>query len=146
MEFKKYLDEGYSSNYISGDKATITRSGVRTVSTSVLTDGKADTYWAAPVDTTYSIVIRLDKPVAVNCLMMQEYIRLGQRIDSYSIELETAGRWQQVAAGATIGYKKLIRFPDTPTTAVKITLNSALASPVLAEMALYRFPDIAAVH
>jgi alpha-L-fucosidase len=146
MEFKKYLDEGYGNNYISGDKATITGPGDRTVSTSALTDGKADTYWAAPMDTTYSIMIQLDKPVTANCLMMQEYIRLGQRIDSYIIELKTAGHWQQVAAGATIGYKKLIRFPDTPTTAVKITLASGLASPVLAEMALYRFPDIAGAH
>lgn len=146
IEFRSYLDEGYRTNFMEGSEASIYGAGGETLSTSKLTDGKAGTYWAAPKDTAYNITFKLDEPVVVNCLMMQEYIHAGQRVSSYTIAVRTNDQWQQVAAGATIGYKKLIRFPDIQASAVKITINKALASPILTETALYKFPDIQQDH
>ena len=39
-------------------------------------------------------------------------IRLGQRIPSFTIEVEKNGKWQQVFKGSTVGYKKLAKFDD----------------------------------
>jgi alpha-L-fucosidase len=146
MEFKKYLDEGYRNNFLAGSQASVAGPDGKTVSTPKLTDGKAATYWAAPSDTSYCITFKLDRPSLVNCLMMQEYIRTGQRVASYTVEVSSNDHWEKVAAGATIGYKKLVHFPDVKASSVRITINKGLAPPVLDEVALYRFPDIEQAH
>jgi alpha-L-fucosidase len=146
MEFKKYLDEGYRNNFLAGSQASVAGPDGKTVSTPKLTDGKAATYWAAPSDTSYCITFKLDRPSLVNCLKMQEYIRTGQRVASYTVEVSSNDHWEKVAAGATIGYKKLVHFPDVKASSVRITINKGLAPPVLDEVALYRFPDIEQAH
>lgn len=142
MELKKYLDEGFHKDFLAGSTATVTGAGGKTTSTGKLTDGETATYWTAPDDTTYSVTFKLEEPSLINCLMMQEYIQAGQRIASYKVEVSADDDWQQVAAGATIGYKKLIRFPATEASSLRITINKAMAPAVLAEVALYKFPTI----
>jgi len=142
MEFKAYLDKGYSKNFLAGSKAQIiTKNGGKTT-TEKLTDGSADNYWAETKDSSCSITLALGKAATFNCLMLQEYIPLGQRISSYSVDVLQGGTWKTVSTGVTIGYKKLLRFPDVNASAVRITINKAMAPPVLAEIALYKFPDI----
>lgn len=142
MEFKRYLDAGYQENFLAGSEAAVAGADGETVSTKELTDDDALTAWAASADTTCTITLELDDPVLVNCLMLREYIPAGQRVSSYSVEVLANDHWQQAAAGATIGSKKLLRFPGVKASSVKININGALAPPVLSEIALYRFPDV----
>lgn len=142
MAFKQYLDEGYRENFLAGSKAAVGDTDDESLTTTKLTDGKTATYFAAR-DTTCSVTFDLPDPVTANCLMMQEYVQAGQRISSYSVEVKTNNDWQQVAAGATIGYKKLLRFAETKISSVRIRINQALAPPVLSEVALYQFPHLA---
>ena len=44
--------------------------------------------------------------------MLQEDISKGQRVEKFVIEARMDQQWDTVATGSTIGYKRLLRFPD----------------------------------
>ena len=54
----------------------------------------------------------LSKGAVVNTVMLQEDISRGQRVEKFSVEVRVNGEWKLVAEGSTIGYKRLLRFPD----------------------------------
>ena len=73
-----------------------------------------------------------------NCVEIKEFIRLGQRITSFTIDVEKDGNWQQVFKGSTVGYKKLAKFDDITATKVRITFLNSLACPVIETVKLYK--------
>ena len=54
----------------------------------------------------------LPAPVRANCLMLQEHIASGQRVEAFDVEVFTDGQWHPAASSTVIGYKRLVRFPD----------------------------------
>lgn len=102
----------------------------RKFSTNNVTDNNWDTYWATDDDVlSADLVFSLPEKQAVNCLLLQEYIPLGQRVKSYKIEYlqsddENAQEiWNSVSCkeeNTTIGYKRLVRFDTIWTTKIKI--------------------------
>jgi len=42
-----------------------------------------------------------------------------------------------VAAGTTVGYKRIVPIPRTQTSRVRVTIHSARATPLLSEVGLY---------
>lgn len=81
-------------------------------------------YWS-PKDTPYgTIELHFEEPVSFNVVMMQEYIRHGQKVSHYSIAILEGDRWVQVAKGTTIGVKKMNVLEDVKTTtAVRLTIE-----------------------
>ena len=75
-----------------------------------ITDGNKNTYWATDDNViTGNIEIDLGKIATVKYVLLQEYIKLGQRVKSFTVEAWKDNSWQQVAEGTTIGYKRLLQ-------------------------------------
>jgi alpha-L-fucosidase len=47
--------------------------------------------------------------------VLREPIALGQRIVSFLLEVPDGKSWRQVAAGTTIGNKRIVTFPAVDT-------------------------------
>lgn len=79
-----------------------------------ITDDNKDTYWATDdCDNSGSFVIDLGEVRNIHYVMLQEYIRLGQRVRSFTIETSNDNiTWQMFAAGTTIGYKRIMAEND----------------------------------
>lgn len=100
-----------------------------------LTDGDWDSYWATPDGVTSGIItFSFAQPTKVNRLMLQEYIPLGQRVKSFTVEALVKERsakqakWVQMDCGeetTTIGYKRLLRFPTVEATGLRINITDA---------------------
>lgn len=92
-------------------------------------DGNYDSYWATPDGTTSgSLTFTFGKATKLNRLMLQEYIPLGQRVKSFTVEYVYKGKRQQVPVSeqtTTIGYKRLLRFPTIEANQLIITFNEA---------------------
>lgn len=145
MQFREWRARSFSDNLAIHGRVTAssTRGGSPAYAAGHLNDGDAGTYWATDDgQTSASLVLTFDKPVTFNNLMLQEYIRLGQRVSRFDMEVWKEGRFVRVAEGTTIGHKRILRFPAQTTTRVRINIRSALACPVLSEIGLYKALEV----
>ena len=103
----------------------------------------SDTYWATDDDVlTGSVEIDLGRPCAFNVVEIQEYIPLGQRVKAWAVDAWMDTGWQELGSATTIGYKRLLRVPDTTTSKVRIRITSAKACPTINHVGLYQAPVV----
>jgi alpha-L-fucosidase len=89
-------------------------------------------------DSSCTINIAWKKPQRIGILELQESISRGQRVESFVLETRSGRGWKPLAAGQTIGYKRLIRFAPVSTAAVRLRIISARGRITLQGMGLYR--------
>ncbi|MFN4000276.1 alpha-L-fucosidase [Algoriphagus sp.] len=108
-----------------------------------LIDGDFDTYWATP-DGEIQASVELDfgKNVSFNRLLLQEFVNLGQRVKAFSLEKDVNGSWEKIAKGTTIGYKRILRFPDTEAQKIRINFLDGKGIPVISEIGVYSAPPL----
>lgn len=70
-------------------------------------------------------IYELSPGACVNVLMLQEDIAKGQRIEAFRVEAEENGEWKLLGEGTTVGYKRLLRFPDTHATRLRLTVSAS---------------------
>lgn len=101
-----------------------------------LTDGKRETCWTAGSRTP---VIEFDfgGTLTFNRLLLQEYIEKGQRVKHFMVEYYHDGQWHALADQTTIGYKRLLRFPETKAERLRVRVIDAWDVPCLSEIQLY---------
>lgn len=103
-----------------------------------LTDGNKETYWATDDDkTTGSFTVTLPANSTVQYVVLQEYIKLGQRVKSFTVEAWQDGSWNKVADATTIGYKRILKFNPVKTNQIRVTITDAKACPVISHVAIY---------
>lgn len=146
MELRETLDNMFKDNLAQGKtaKASDVRGNSSLYDASRILSPDEDTYWATDDEVlTASVEIDLKEETAVNCVVLQEYIPLGQRIAQFSIEGWNASlkTWEQLADATTIGYKRIIRFPTCTTDKIRININESLAAPILNRVEVYRIPE-----
>ena len=102
------------------------------------TDGDPDTVWFAPERTsTATIELRFPKPERFDRIMAMEWLADGQRIARYDVQAWTGGSWKTVAAGTTIGHKKVDLFEPITSGRVRLRILSALKPPRLREFQVF---------
>jgi alpha-L-fucosidase len=141
MKFRKWRDESFADNLAVYARitATNTRGNNSRFSLQHLIDGDPDTYWATDDDkTTASLTLTFNHSVTFNNLLLQEYIRLGQRVRRFNLEVWKDGGFVKVAEGTTIGHKRILRFPGQTTTKVRVNITASAACPVISEIQLYK--------
>ena len=105
-------------------------------------DGNNETYWTTTDGTTTgTLTIDLGKPTPFNNLLVQEYIRLGQRVKAFKVEALVDGNWQELTKQTTIGYKRLLRFPTVTARQVRLVITDAKSNPLISNIALYNVPQ-----
>jgi alpha-L-fucosidase len=106
-------------------------------------DGNPDTFWTTTDrSTSATVTVELAAPVRANCLLLQEHIASGQRVEAFEIEVLADGQWRPAARSTVIGYKRLVRFADATVSGVRIRLTQFRGRPTLATLGLYFAPAI----
>ena len=85
-------------------------------------------------------VIELGKPTTFDLILLQEYIELGQRVSEYHIDVwdTEQEQWKELIKGTTIGYKWILRVPETTTEKVRLVIDNARACPAISSLELYK--------
>jgi alpha-L-fucosidase len=144
MGLQRFLQAAFANDLISKGtaKASNVRGGDKHYAAQNVLDGRQETYWCTDDGvTSSSLEVSVKQPIAINCLMLQEYIALGQRIESFSVDTWDGKGWKPVAAGTTIGYKRMLRFPEVTTAKLKISILKSRACPVISNLAAYQIPE-----
>lgn len=102
------------------------------------TDGNKETYWATDDNiTTGEIEIQLNQQRPVKYVVIQEYIKLGQRVKSFTVDAWVGGKWKTVGKATTIGYKRILKFEPVETNNLKINITASKACPLISNVEVY---------
>ncbi|MGF7144206.1 alpha-L-fucosidase [Anaerotaenia torta] len=84
------------------------------------------------------IIIKLQKAELIHYIILQEQIRLSQRVEAFEIwaEIEDQGNLM-IYSGTTVGYKKICEVAPTRITALKIVFKKFRVAPVIRFVGLY---------
>ena len=137
QEWKKMIDAAFSNNLADRAKASADtyRGKSKQYAAANVTDGKKNTYWATDDGVkTGSLVIDLKKPQKVSYISIQEYIRLGQRVKHFNVEVWKDNAWVNAATGTTIGYKRILPLGAVETSKIRINITDAKACPVISNV------------
>lgn len=118
LELRKYLDETFSTDLARGSRKR----------------------WKASEGS--SMILYVTPESTFNTFMIREDISKGQRVEGFTLEAWKDGQWEKIAEGTTIGYKRLLRFPDTQAPKVRVTITATRLSALISEMGLYHAPEV----
>ncbi|MCA9166249.1 MAG: alpha-L-fucosidase [Planctomycetales bacterium] len=144
LGLRKVLDQTFANDLARGK--TVTASNVRgndpQFDAKKLTDGDRNTYWAAD-DGVHAcdITVTLGSDSTFNRVRLQEYIALGQRIESFIVEARVGQQWQTIAEGTTIGPRRILRTDTVTADAVRLRITGSRACPTLSTFEVYRAPE-----
>jgi alpha-L-fucosidase len=139
-EMRRVLDATFKRNMALQAKVTASderagQEGMQAV------DGNQRTSWSAhDIAVAPSLVLDLTKEQVFDVIMLQEDIRLGQRVEAFSVERWVNQTWEEIARGTTIGYKRLLRVPSVAASRVRLTISSSRDVPAISEFALFKQP------
>ena len=98
-------------------------------SASKVNDDNPETYWATDDDYPYgTISFSMDKPVVISRVMIQEYVKLGQRVESFYLEGCKDGKWFRINTydeTTTVGYKRILRFDPVEVDKLAISFEES---------------------
>ncbi len=104
-------------------------------------DGNKNTYWATDDKVKQATIeFTFNKPTAINRILLQEYIKLGQRVKAFSIEANVNGQWKTIANETTIGYKRILRLDRVTASAIRVNILDAKAGFVINTIEAYNAP------
>jgi len=101
-------------------------------------DGNDKTYWCAPDGSVAAtLTLQFKKPVSFDRVELQEPLWLGQRIRSFAVDVRDGNGWKEIAAGTTVGHKRIVSFAMTTADALRIHITDARACPAINHIGVY---------
>ena len=138
--WKELIDKEFKTNLAlyAKTEASSHRGQLDIFSSSNTTDGNKETYWATDENvTTATIEIKLGQSHALRYVLLQEYIKLGQRIKSFTVDAWIGNTWKPVAKATTIGYKRILKLDPVETDKLRINIMASKACPLISNVEVY---------
>jgi len=138
--WKKLIDGNFKTNLALNKlaQASSFRGNSSKYMASMVNDGDKETYWATNDDEkTGSVEIDLGRPMLISFVTIQEYIKLGQRVKSFRVEIEKNGKWLAIAKGTTIGYKRILKIFPVEARKIRLAITDSKACPVISNLEVY---------
>jgi alpha-L-fucosidase len=138
--FRDILDREFKTDLALNANVTSTgyRGKSKQFAPSALTDGNKETYWTTDDKVTSgSLTIDFGDVKTIKYVVLQEYIRLGQRVKKFEVEVLKDGNWVKVADASTIGYKRILKIDPVETDKVRVNISESKACPVLSNISVY---------
>lgn len=134
----------FSKDLTAGKKITASDERGKNFTVKNALDGHPETYWATSDGVhTASVEIDLDEMTTFNRLLLQEHIRLGQRVAAFRVFILKNENWEPLASGTTVGYKRILRFENQTTEKVKIEFE-AKAPLCISRIGVFEAPPLPA--
>jgi alpha-L-fucosidase len=136
-EWREALDETFRINFAEGAQVQASNAAKGHSARNTI-DGDKKTYWTTEGgNEAATLEYRLAKPSTFDVLMLQENIRIGQRVERFQLDAWINGSWEKAVEGTTIGYKRLLRFPAITTDRVRLSITESRTNPTLTHFGLY---------
>ncbi len=139
---RSILDDIFDVNFAEG--ATVAASSTLSgTSPNAVNDGVYESFWAAENGSERATLeFSLEQKNTIDVIMLQEHIRTGQRIGKFGIDAMVDGAWKTITEGTTVGYKRLLRFPEITTDRMRVRILESRTNPTISEIGFYDSPLI----
>jgi alpha-L-fucosidase len=150
-ELRDLLDRTFVRDLAKGNAASASnvRGGADRFSAGRAVDGDPETAWATDDGVIESSIEVALSPsgaaVPVNIVDLREAIAFGQRVDRFRVDAKIDGAWREVAAGTTIGPRRILRFPTVVASDLRIAILAAKGPPMLATIEAWAAPPTVAI-
>ncbi len=138
--FRKILDSVFAVNLAENESisADSFRGNSTTYNAEKAIDADAETFFATDDGvTSATLEMELPQEKTLNYIVLQEYIRLGQRVEIFTVSAWENNAWKEVASGTTIGHKRILKLNAVSTNKIKVEITRSKASPLLSNIGLY---------
>lgn len=85
--------------------------------------------------------ISFNKATPVNHIVLEEDYRYGHRIRNYTIKGKINNKWEVIAKGSSVGRKKIDAFATQNVTALKLTIDAHVNTPLIRTLKVYHVND-----
>lgn len=139
-DWRALVDNEFKTNLAAGAKADASsfRGNTDLYNASMVTDGNKETYWTTDDEVASgSVEIDLDGEKTVKYVLLQEYIKLGQRVKQFNVEAWKNNRWEKISDATTIGYKRILKFDPVSTDKIRVNITESKACPLISNIAIY---------
>ncbi|MBS1681177.1 MAG: alpha-L-fucosidase [Bacteroidetes bacterium] len=138
LGFRKLLNEEFKTDLAFRAKIKSDAHRGNDYTSDNLVDGNPETYWATDDDrTTGSFEIDFDEKIKMNYVVLKEYIKLGQRIKSFSVEAWVNDGWKKITSATTMGHKRILKTDPVETNKIRVNILSARTCPVISSVEVY---------
>jgi alpha-L-fucosidase len=104
-----------------------------------LLDDDLTTFWQAK-EPSCEVEMHLASAKEINRVVVREAVeKVGQRIAEHAVDVWLDGKWQEVAKGKTVGFRKILRFPAVKTERIRLRVMKARMAPALASLEVYHY-------
>lgn len=137
MAWRRMVDEAFRTDLAQDARFEATSSRGRGFEVEG-TQGEDSLYWATEDGiTSGDVVLRWKEPIVAKYIVIEEYIPLGQRVREYAVDIKDGDAWHQVAAGTTIGYKRIIPLDEVVTDQMRVRFLDARGTLAIDRIAVY---------
>ena len=141
MQLKEFVQRTFSINLASKAIASASREASNHKAYHILDDNKM-TFWTTDDDwdinnSSASIVFNLEECKTFDNVMIQEYIKEGQRVAKWSLEALIGDTWRELVCHKTIGYKNIKHFEMVTTKKVRLNIMRSWDNPMISNFGLY---------
>lgn len=133
-ELGEYLRAAFRDNLL--EQAALTADGSNI--DAARADGYGEFFIGAKGGNTAEILAEWEETVPIGCIVLKENIRLGQRVERFTVEAELDGKYAEVYRGTVIGYKRIVPLGRVVTRRVRIRITDSRTEPTLAFLGIYR--------
>jgi alpha-L-fucosidase len=134
----RILDETFKTDIAFGAKikASSEKKGRRAA---FLVDGNNATFWTTDEGIEQATLeLELRQEQTFDVAMLQEFIPAGQRVEEFALEAWDGKEWRAFAKGTSIGYKRLLRFPEITARKVRLVIAKSRSSAALSSFGLFK--------
>ncbi|MBU0474630.1 MAG: alpha-L-fucosidase [Bacteroidetes bacterium] len=133
---KRILDGTFSKNFAEGSTITLDSNENKLSYNSIFEEHK-------------TLIVNENKSNAIfefdlaneeifDVIMLQENIRIGQRIEKFHLDFFDGNNWMKFAEGTTVGYKRLLRFNEIKAKKIRLVIEQSRLNPTINNIGLYK--------
>jgi alpha-L-fucosidase len=140
--FGRLLSESFKQDL--SKRAKITVSNTRSSSTSAFTaamlnDGDRFSYWSTDENIPNpEIILEWEQVQEFDLLRIRENIKLGQRVEAFSVDVWSEDKWSQIAEASSIGNARILYFPVQKTLKLRIRITKSPVVPAISEVGIFK--------
>ena len=132
----EYIRSSYSSDLLAQASLSAPPAAEGCTVENIRTDDESF-YLPAEENGTAELTAVWPQEQCIRRVVLQEQLRLSQRVERFVIDALTDGAWQSVAKGTVIGHKRIVVLDGVRTTALRIRITDSRAAPALQRVGVY---------